>query len=210
MDKAMLESDGIEKTIIKTFKKMLETFLMDDLEETVKEDDLRSRLILPIIQPFCQNKQFDISRRRPDGYFRANRNGSMVTIGFFEAKPASQKKDARRIQHDLVRSGVFRKNAIDIHRLGSSFLVQAVGTKMSFYMLQKKTNDIYTMVELDTLNFPSTVNEIPAIFGYINRIAKIVGIFNDIAKVIVPVQDDEGEVRQSLRSPIIRELSLYK
>ncbi|KAG1491402.1 hypothetical protein G6F49_011975 [Rhizopus delemar] len=231
MDKAMLESDGIEKTIIKTFKKMLETFLMDDLEETVKEDDLKSRFILPIIQSLfddidspntyhfkisnennheCQNKQFDISRRRPDGYFRANRNGSMVTIGFFEAKPASQKKDAKRIQYDLVRLGVFGKNAIDIHQLGSSFLVQAVGTKMSFYMLQKKTSDIYTMVELDTLTFPSTVNEIPAIFGYINRIAKIVGIFNDIAKVIVPVQDDEGEVRQSLRSPIIRGLSLHK
>lgn len=231
MDQAILESSGIEKAIIKFFKKMIETFPMDDLEETIKEDDLKSRFILPIIQSLfddidssntfyfkisnennheCQSKQFDISRRRPDGYFRANRNGSMVTIGFFEAKSASQKNDAKKIQYDLVRLGVFGKNAIDIHRLGSSFLIQAVGTKMSFYIMQKKSNDVYIMVELDTFTFPSTVNGIPAVFGYINRIAKIVGIFNDIVKVIDPVQDGQGKVRQSLRSPIIRGLTLPK
>lgn len=65
------------------------------------------------------------------------------------------------------------------------------------------------MTELDTIKFPMTVNEIPVNFGYVNNIS-ILGIFNNNVQSIQPSQADQGEVRQSMRSLLMRGLKIGK
>lgn len=65
------------------------------------------------------------------------------------------------------------------------------------------------MTEPDTLKFPMTINEIPAIFGYVDRISKILGVFNNV-KSIQQSQAHQDEIRQSVRLPLMRGLKIGK
>ncbi|CAO3686545.1 unnamed protein product [Rhizopus microsporus] len=65
------------------------------------------------------------------------------------------------------------------------------------------------MTELDTIKFPMTVNEIPVNFGYVNK-SSILGIFNNNVQSIQPSQADQGEVRQSMQSLLMRGLKIGK
>ncbi|KAI8056428.1 hypothetical protein BDF21DRAFT_300534, partial [Thamnidium elegans] len=126
----------------------------------------------------CKQKGFNVSHRRPDGQFRQKaEHKNFITIGYMEAKPESESKNYDACMQDLFRLATFGKNAIDIYYLKSTLLIQAIGPTFTFYLLQKKSEDIYSMVELDKLNFPMNINQIPAIFGYLDRITVFVEIF---------------------------------
>lgn len=109
---------------------------------------------------------------------------------------------------DLFRLATFGKNAIDIYYLKSVLLVQVTGSTFTFYVLQKKSEDVYSMVELDKLTFPLNVNEVPGIFGYLDRISAIVEIFKMyITNQHLDVIDNEETVRNTMHSPIIQYLT---
>ncbi|KAI9477799.1 MAG: hypothetical protein EXX96DRAFT_483410 [Benjaminiella poitrasii] len=221
---------GAEKDIVKYIRRMVESFPYSDLGEVTTEYELRSRYILPTLQSLFDDmddenlvvfkisnennqerkKQFNISHSRPDGQFRQKKeNEGLVTIGYLEAKAESRINSKESCMKDLVRPGIFGKNTIDIYKLNSALLVQAIGPNLTFYMLQKKSNDVYAMVELDSFNFPMNISQIPAIFGYFNRLADILAIFRKYVKCQCIVNDN-SVIRKTLRSPVIRSLTIKK
>lgn len=84
---------------------------------------------------------------------------------------------------DLVRLGVFSKNAVDLYKLQCTLLVRAIGTCLTFYFLQKENPMM--IVELDGFVFPTTINSIPGIFGYLERIALIVSILRSMLELLL-------------------------
>lgn len=106
-----MKFQGTQKTIVKFIKNMLEYFPLNDLGEIIKEDDLKSRYILPSCNHYlmiwmmkiwcfsnenntgCKQKVFDVSHRRPDGQFRQKAEcDSLITIGYMETKAESESK----------------------------------------------------------------------------------------------------------------------
>ena len=109
-----MKFQGTQKTTVKFIKNMLEYFPLNDLGEIIKEDDLRSRYILPMLQSLfddlddenmvffkisnenntgCKQKVFDVSHRRPDSQFRQKAEcDSLITIGYMETKAESESK----------------------------------------------------------------------------------------------------------------------
>lgn len=55
-----------------------------------------------------------------------------------------------------------------------------------------------------------TVDEIPAFFDYIDRITKILEVFHNNVKTFQQSQAHQGEVRQSIRSPLMHGLKIGK
>ncbi|KAI9259743.1 hypothetical protein EDC94DRAFT_521055, partial [Helicostylum pulchrum] len=128
-------------------------------------------------------------------------------IIYMEAKPESKRGNHEACKLNLVRLGIFGKNAIDIYKLKSTLLVQVIGSNYTFYVLQKKNVDVYTMLELDTFTFPMNVSQILSTFGYLDRIANIVDIFKTYVKS-PSSENNEEAFRQTLRSPAMRSLTL--
>jgi sulfur transfer protein SufE len=99
-----MKLQGTQKTIVKFIKNMLEYFPLNDLGEIIKEDDLKSRYILPMLQSLfddlddennagCKQKVFDVSHRRPDGQFRQKAEcDNLIIIGYMETKTESESK----------------------------------------------------------------------------------------------------------------------
>lgn len=104
-------------------------------------------------------------------------NRDIITVGYMLLKSENEKNDNEALKRDLVQLGVFGKDAIVAHKVKSTFLIQAIGTELTFYILCKKAEDVFVMLELDCIKFPTTVNEMPALFGYFERIANVVKTF---------------------------------
>lgn len=122
----------------------------------------------------CEFKSLlNLSERRPDSIINWISQDRQQTIGFMEAKPKSVAHRTSKINVDLIRLGLMGKNAIDVHSLKSVFLVQAVGMNLTFYLLEKKSADIYQMVEIDHLAFPQSLEEVPTLIGNFDRVVRI-------------------------------------
>ncbi|GAA5806721.1 hypothetical protein MFLAVUS_000069 [Mucor flavus] len=224
-----MKLQGTQNIIVRFMRKMLKSFPLDDLGEVIKEDDLKSRYILPILQSLfdnlddenivffkitnennaeCKQKTLNVSHRRPDGQFRQKaEHKNLITIGYMEAKPESESKNYDACMQDLFRLATFGKNAIDFYYLKSTLLIQAIGPTFTFYLLQKKSEDVYSMVELDKINFPMNINEVPGIFGYLDRISIIVDIFKKYVRNQNSDISDSETIRKTMRSPTIRSLT---
>lgn len=94
-----MKREGTKKAIIKFIRIMMDSFPLDDSGEIIKEDDQKSRFILPILKPLfdnwddenfiyfkvtndnnaeCRQKMSDLSRRRPDGQFKRKRQNTIT------------------------------------------------------------------------------------------------------------------------------------
>lgn len=198
----------------------------DSYGESVQEYDLKTRFVLPVLQSLFEDSdnankvvckvtnennlessysEFNVSRRRPCGQLRQEgENVNAISIGFMEAKPDSQATNVEVCRQDLARLAVFGKNAIYICRIRNNLLVQVVGKTFTFYTLQKKSVDMYLMVELYSFDFPMIINQIPSIFGHLSQIAHVVDIFNTHVK-FQPSTNVEN-IRPTMRSTMMRSL----
>ncbi|KAG0739790.1 hypothetical protein G6F57_010685 [Rhizopus arrhizus] len=213
---------GITKKIILMFNNLIMQLPLESQSEDIEEIDLCSRFILPTLQSLfdeqfedrnvfmklsneknleCQLSQFDISKRRPDGQIRvrAISTNQMSTDGFMEAKKISEPKNHNKINIDLIRLGIFGKNAIDTKGL------QAVGTNLTFYLMKKPTEDIYSMTELDHIRFPTSLNELKGLYGYIDNICDIMNAFSK--ECSNPVLKEAIMHRSSMMSPLLRAIT---
>lgn len=98
-----------------------------------------------------------LTKRRPDGIITSGK----ITIGYVEVKPITEKVNTHKINKDLLRLGVFGKNAIDQYSLNCSMVIQAVGTNIDFYLVERVNSNLYQMTQLDQLYFPDCRPEIP-------------------------------------------------
>lgn len=63
------------------------------------------------------------------------------------------------------------------------------------------------MMELDKFEYPMTISQIPAIFGYLDRIADVVDIFKEYVKDQDAIAND-NKTRKTLRSPVLCSLTI--
>jgi hypothetical protein len=95
--------------------------------------------------------------------------------------------------------GIVGKNAIDTKGL------QAVGTNLTFYLMKRPTENIYSMTELDHIRFPTSLNELKGIHGYIDNICDIMNAFSK--ECSNPVLKEAIMHRSSMISPLLRAIT---
>ncbi|ORE20098.1 hypothetical protein BCV71DRAFT_262362 [Rhizopus microsporus] len=122
-----------------------------------------------------------LSRRRPD-------ESIALTVG---------------INVDLVHLGAFGKNAFDTYNNQNVMAIQAVGMNMTFYIMQRTTEELYTMFELEHIRCPSSTDEMTMMFGLMDKVMDIVQIFRTYC-VTSPEQTSVVEVsKETLKYPIL-------
>lgn len=120
-----------------------------------------------------------------------------------EAKPKSVANRTSKINVELIRLGLMGKIAIDGHSLKSVFLVQAVGMNITFHLLQKKSTDVYQMVEIDHLAFPQSREEVRSLIGNFDKVVRIIDIFK---MERFTIQSTQNQVRSTVRSPLLNRI----
>lgn len=109
---------------------------------------------------------------------------------------------------DLVRLGIFGRNPIDTHKVKKKlFLSTSNWNGIDVLYTLQKTEDVLLVIELDSIVFPTTVKDIPGIFGYLDRIADIVHIFKNYVNN-KNTDTQHGTSRKTMPSPLVTFLSL--
>ncbi|CEI89846.1 hypothetical protein RMCBS344292_04190 [Rhizopus microsporus] len=81
--------------------------------------------------------------------------------------------------------------------------IQAVGMNMTFYIVQRTTEELYTMFELEHIRCPSLTDEMTMMFGLMDKVMDIVQIFRTYC-VTSPEQTSVVEVsKETLKYPIL-------
>ncbi|KAF7732365.1 hypothetical protein EC973_005261 [Apophysomyces ossiformis] len=137
-----------EAKIIVSIANMLTKLPEDTLMEDTKELELITRYIDPALHPLFDDlgngimfrwtstnnleskkaSSISISQRRPDSSISKFDGVHLgLTLGFGEVKCHGESKNHYAIAKDLVRLGIFTKNAIDIGKLKGVLSFQAIG-----------------------------------------------------------------------------------
>ncbi len=70
------------------------------------------------------------------------------SLGFGEAKVAQPNTNNNDLCHDLLRLGIFCKEAIDTHHWNACLAFQIHGFTIVFYLMRFRHDGIYTMYEI--------------------------------------------------------------
>lgn len=181
-----------ENRVILCFKSLLE-HLPDDFLE-VKEMELTTRFVQPFLQPLFEDKsesrfarftdaQTEEYKRNPDHCYNKRPDGCITVIaqenyniGFIEIKEEAQKYNAAKINKDVYKLGVFSKNAIIQNGLHGALSVQIVGSSATFYYTKKKSNNFFIMIEVDQINIPRNLKELPQLLGFVDNLCNLLHI----------------------------------
>lgn len=131
-----------------------------------------------------------------------------------------------KLNIDLYRLGIFSKDAIDMNNLNSVLAIQAVGkyknknnsmtfsllidiigSYITFYLTQLKSDGLYLMVELDHLRFPLSLNELSQSIGYIDRLYNILNMFEEYRMLPAVKEIPSNKYRETMKSSVIRTLT---
>lgn len=133
--------------------------------------------------------------------------GKKKNLRYIEVKPFNAALNHKKVNVDLVRLGVFGKNALDTHHSQNVMAIQAVGMNMTFYLVQRTASKLYTMFELEHIRFPTSIDNMTMMFGLMDKMMGIVKIFRTYY-VTSPEQTSIAEVsKETLKSPILRAMT---
>lgn len=197
-------------------------------QDSTKERKLCSRYLHPILQTLFDDlhsenpvafdftdelneeckSNISLTHERPDGHIYSCTN-KMETLGYVEVKGQSALNNHYLINLDLARLGIFCKNALDIHGGQGKIAIQAVGVNITFYLVQRLNQYMYSMVELDFLQFPKSFEELRSLFAHMDNIMNTLQIFH---KQCTPTTKEDlyDNVSDTLKSPILRAISNAK
>ncbi|ORE02554.1 hypothetical protein BCV72DRAFT_280627 [Rhizopus microsporus var. microsporus] len=157
----------------------------------INESEYCTRYLLPTFQCLFDDDQRSVKLRwtsteavddesKPDCLISImTANYVACNIGFGEVKSESESKDHRKANFDLVRLGIFAKNAIDNDSLTGTVAIHAVGTHACFYLVQLKADGLYTMIELGNMNVPLSICELHGYLAYLSDLKVILKVFED-------------------------------
>ncbi|KAI7851112.1 hypothetical protein BDC45DRAFT_572199 [Circinella umbellata] len=91
--------------------------------------------------------------KRPDGTItlREHYHGT-AALEFCEVKGRDNRDDVNLRFINLLRLGMFAKNAIDKETIKSVMVVQAIDGKVTFYMMEVLASGFYPLTQLCTIN----------------------------------------------------------
>ncbi|KAG1048492.1 hypothetical protein G6F43_009120 [Rhizopus delemar] len=189
-------SSTIESKIIRSVAAMIEKLPKQAIKDEIKETELCHRYVDAFLSPLFDSpdegvlfrwsvlmtsitnqeaaplNSGSITKRRPDSciseleglYFDAS-------LGFVEVKPSSEDDNKHALSKDLVRLGMFSKNAIDRWGMRGCLSIQVVGHKATFFLTTQPSADLYTMMELCIIHIPSCLADMSAYIMQFDEIA---------------------------------------
>ncbi|KAI9359790.1 hypothetical protein BD770DRAFT_426581 [Pilaira anomala] len=186
------EGNNYQNKVILCFKSLIEQLPNDSFE--TKELELTSRFIQPMLQPLFEEKAENVyfrstntqteeykkdtmkcSSKRPDGCITLKTLD--INLGFMEIKEEMYKKNKAKLNKDLYKLGIFSKDAIVQNNLLGVLSFQIVGTSISFYLTEQQCKGFYTMTELDHLDAPENLKEIPKLIGFVDNLCNLLHVF---------------------------------
>ncbi|KAG1166836.1 hypothetical protein G6F36_012791 [Rhizopus arrhizus] len=190
----------IESKIIRSVAAMIEKLPKQAIKDEIKETELCHRYVDAFLSPLFDSPNEDvlfrwsvlmslyltnitnqeaaplnsgsITKRRPDSciseleglYFDAS-------LGFVEVKPSSEDDNKQTLSKDLVRLGMFSKNAIDRWGMRGCLSIQVVGHKATFFLTTQPSADLYIMMELCIIHMPSCLADMSTYIMQFDEIA---------------------------------------
>ncbi|KAI7847693.1 hypothetical protein BDC45DRAFT_451436, partial [Circinella umbellata] len=145
----------------------------------ISETAFITRYILPALQPLFDNHERNIrfefsctdladNHKRSSGFNSCpdctitifqHQTDDGVNVEFGEVKRQSMTGNHYLVNWDLVRLGVFCKNAIDENKLSGNLAIHVVGPYITFYLIKLHADGLYMMTELARLQCPMSVME---------------------------------------------------
>ncbi|SAL99042.1 hypothetical protein [Absidia glauca] len=128
-------------------------------------------------------QQEDLSTRRPDICVTRLHGSTWVSNqGFGEVKSAIQGGNNHSICRDLLRVGMFCKDALDAQNMEGVLGIQVIGRMVTFYVLVLPSTGLYVMYELETIRIPSCMDDVTKLIMDMPRICRVLDAFNRICK----------------------------
>ncbi|ORX52444.1 hypothetical protein DM01DRAFT_1323629 [Hesseltinella vesiculosa] len=113
---------------------------------------------------------------RPDASMNFVRGASLGhRVGCGEVKPQYQALNHNAIAKDLIRVCHMAKDASDKNQARVTFAFLAVGNHGTFYILQRAQEHLYLMCEIEHVQLPMVLAEIPIFFKINEEVQKIHG-----------------------------------
>lgn len=81
-------------------------------------------------------------------------------LGFGEAKPGNVSTTKQAVNLDIFRLGITCKRAIDRYDLPACLAFMINGYSVSFFIVSKRHDHLYTMIEIASLEFASSLSDL--------------------------------------------------
>ncbi|KAI9018105.1 hypothetical protein CLU79DRAFT_866679 [Phycomyces nitens] len=170
---------------------MLLMLPLESVMHPINESEFCTRYLLPAFQCLFDDDKRSIKLRwtstdavdsesKPDCLISIiTDNHVACNIGFGEVKSELEVKNHRLVNFDLIRLGVFAKNAIDKASLTGTIAIHVVGTHACFYLVQLKADGLYTMTEIASVTVPLSIKDLRGYLAYASELKTILKVFED-------------------------------
>ncbi|PHZ11989.1 uncharacterized protein RHIMIDRAFT_292165 [Rhizopus microsporus ATCC 52813] len=197
---ALLKGDTMNSTnkILLTVRNMVETLPRRVFEKGPQKTELITRHFQSSLAPLFEDIDKDVIFR--------------WTSVSDDDKPAMIRPDAsinivRALNHrlvglDLVRVAHLAKIASDKHKARATFAFIVVGNHATFYLLCRAQYHLYTMSEVEHVQLPLALDEIPIFIAQLNKICNIIASFNYVLNCD---SHDYGDHPPTLRDHLLLE-----
>ncbi|SAM02718.1 hypothetical protein [Absidia glauca] len=140
--------------------------------DSLGETELQSTYFDPVLAPLFSNpqqnvvlrwanKNEEVSNIRPDAVISTIIQSKYGRpLGFGEVKPGNSSTNKHKLCMDTLRLATLSKDTIDSYDQQNCFTFQINGFRVSFFIIQKQHTNLYTMVEVATLVFPNSLNNL--------------------------------------------------
>jgi len=132
------------------------------------------------------NVESDASgKKRPDATLsKVTQLAYGPSLGFGEAKVAQPTTNNNDLCHDLLRLGIFCKEAIDAHHWNACLAFQIHGFSIVFYLMRLRHDSIYTMYEIAKVSFPRSLEELSA-FVSLKNMQSLAQVFESFWRLYI-------------------------
>jgi hypothetical protein len=100
--------------------------------------------------------------------------------GFGEIKCHGEADNKHAIGKDLLRLGIFAKNAIDTHNLDSILVFQAIGRRVFFYIVTLENAVMYVIFEIGEVEAPARLLGLACYIEQINVLLDMLYIYDQL------------------------------
>ncbi|KAF7720543.1 hypothetical protein EC973_007596, partial [Apophysomyces ossiformis] len=189
--------NSIDKQLIMSIYQLVQFLPYDATNLEIWETTLITRYLVPALQPLFDHRERNVrleftatdladKHKRPPSF-----NGSPdciittfphatddgVNIGFGEVKRSTIAGDHFLVNWDLVRLAMFGKGALDSNNLSANLAVHVIAPFVTFYLIKLEADGLYTMTELDRVQIPMSILEVPAYLSNFTRLKNVMHIF---------------------------------
>ncbi|KAG0162917.1 hypothetical protein DFQ30_001020, partial [Apophysomyces sp. BC1015] len=188
---------SIDKQLIMSINQLIQFLPYDATNLEISETTLITRYLVPALQPLFDHRERNVrleftatdladKQKRPPSF-----NGSPdciittfphatddgINVGFGEVKRSTMAGDHFLVNWDLMRLEMFGKGALDSNNLSANLAIHIVAPFVTFYLIKLEADGLYTMTELDRVQIPMSILEVPAYLSNFTRLKNVMHIF---------------------------------